>query len=168
MGCFVFKNTWGWGRGWGGVRYVIYPDFFINIYYMDDFLTLCSSERRNICLAPLESAVEWLKKLSIFVFSQNHKMRISKALDSKIYPDFKFWFLILSWGVWRIERAFFILAFTREPSLPWPLVLRIGALGMLLWTVSVGGHLPNGEHSLNREQQTREYEILFPDVYFFM
>ena len=69
---------------------MIYHDFFINIYYMDDFLTLCSSERRNNCLALLESAIEWLKKLNIFVFSQNHKMRISKTLDSKIYPDFKF------------------------------------------------------------------------------
>lgn len=63
--------------------------FFSLIYYMDDFLTL-SSERRNNCLALLSSAIEWLKKLSIFVFSQNHKIRISKALVSKIYPDFKF------------------------------------------------------------------------------
>lgn len=86
----MFSKIPGDEAGAGGVRYVIYPDFFINIYYMDDFLTLCSSERRNNCLAPLESAVEWLKKLSIFVFSQNRKMRISKALDSKIYPDFKF------------------------------------------------------------------------------
>lgn len=55
---------------------------------MDDFLTL-SSERRNNCLALLSSAIEWLKKLN-FVFSQNHKIRINKALVSKIYPDFKF------------------------------------------------------------------------------
>lgn len=34
------------------------------------FSILCSSERRKNCLALLESAIEWLKKLSIFVFSQ--------------------------------------------------------------------------------------------------
>lgn len=51
-------------------------------------LFLHSSERRNNCLALLESALGWLKKLSIFVFSQNHKMRISEAPDSKIFPNF--------------------------------------------------------------------------------
>lgn len=51
---------------------------------MGDFLTLYSSERRKNCLALLESAIEWLKKLSVFIFSQkNHTVRISKALNSK-------------------------------------------------------------------------------------
>lgn len=69
MICFVFEIPGG------GVRYVIYHEF-INIYYMDDFLIPYLSERRNNCLALLGSATERLKKLSIFVFSQKHKMRI--------------------------------------------------------------------------------------------
>lgn len=60
MGYFVCKDI----RGWGGVcvLYVTYHDFFINIYYMDDFLILHSSERRRHCLALPESAIKWLKK----------------------------------------------------------------------------------------------------------
>lgn len=56
---------------------------------MVDFLILYSSERRNNCLALLESAIEWLKKLRVSLSSlKNHKVRISKAPNSKIYPDF--------------------------------------------------------------------------------
>lgn len=45
-----------------------------------------------------DSAIEQLKKLSLFMFSQNHKMRFRKAANSEIYPDLKCSCLLSGWG----------------------------------------------------------------------
>lgn len=44
------------------------------------------------------SATEQQKKLSLFMFSQNHKMRFRKAANSEICPDLKCSCLLSGWG----------------------------------------------------------------------
>lgn len=119
------------------------------------------SERRN-WQALLDSAIEWLKRLSIWPFLKIIKWEIIRHPILRFIQTFTFWFLLsggmASWGS-ILHFSFYLttkLAFTPVP--------RTGALGILLLPSFWGGHLPNATYSLTGEQQMKGYAILFPDV----
>lgn len=60
---FVFEDTWGL---WGGLQYVIYHDFSLILHGRFSYILL----KEEIIAWHCYSAIEWLKKSSIFVFSQ--------------------------------------------------------------------------------------------------
>lgn len=107
-----------------------------------------------------------LEEIEYFVFSQNYKIRISKALVSKIYPDFKFDF----YSVWRcveIERAFFHFSFHQRTKLALTPVLELVSSRNVAVNHQRWGPSPNSSYSQNRAaDRVVEFspQMLFLDV----